>query len=86
MQQMTELPDQTREFLANLRPEELKSLRVLVELSADDIQEGFKLVRDVKTVGRFGRWFTLTVVSILVAAVVFYENVIKLVGYIKGTP
>lgn len=43
---LAELPEGTREFLAGLRPYELETLQAIVELPADDVRAGFKLVRD----------------------------------------
>lgn len=81
---MLELSEQTRKFLSGLRDDELKTLEAIVALPADDVREGFKLVRDMRTVGRFGRWLTLTVVSVFIGTVVLYEYVLKALGYFKG--
>lgn len=81
---MTELPANTREFLARLRPDELETLQAIVDLPAADVREGFKMVRDIRTVGRFGRWLIVTVVSVFIATVVLYEYILKTIGYLKG--
>lgn len=81
---MTDLPEKTREALASLRPEELETLLVIVELDAEDVKDGVKLVRDLRAVGRFGRWLIITAVSIFIASVVLYENILKAISYAKG--
>ncbi|MBN9155816.1 hypothetical protein [Microbacterium sp.] len=81
---LAELPEGTREFLAGLRPDELATLQAIVELPAEDVRAGFKLVRDARTVGRFGRWFIVSAISFFIGAVVLYEYVLKALGYLKG--
>jgi len=83
---LVELPEETREFLAGLRPDELETLQAIVELPAEDVRDGFKLVRDMRTVGRFGRWLILTVVAIFIGTVTLWENGLKVIGWMKGGP
>jgi len=51
-QRPEELPPGTRDWLADLRPDELKTLQAVVELPADDVRQAFKMVHDIRTVGR----------------------------------
>ncbi len=81
-----ELPHDTREWLATLREDELETLKALVDLPADDVRDGFKLVRELRTVGRWMRLLILTVVAIFVATVTLYENTLKVLGWFKGSP
>lgn len=81
---MLELPENTRRWLASLRPDELKTLEAVLELPAEDVRDGFKMVRDIRTVGRFGRWLIVTVVSVFIATVVLYEYILKAIAYLKG--
>lgn len=83
-EKLIELPERTREFLAGLRPDEIDTLTMLVELPADDVREGFQLVRDIRTVTRALRWVILTVLAVLVGGVALYENFVKFIGYWKG--
>lgn len=81
---LMELSENAREFLATLREDELETLKAIVELPADDVREGFKLVRDLRAVGRFMRWLILTVVAIFVGTMTLYENILKAIGWLKG--
>jgi hypothetical protein len=81
---LIELPHDTREWLATLREDELETLKALVDLPADDVRDGFKLVRELRTVGRWMRLLILTVVAIFVATVTLYENTLKVLGWFKG--
>lgn len=70
---MNELPLETREFLANLRKEDL-----------DTLEEGVKLVNALKTVGRFSRWVILGILSIFLGGVLIWENVLKVIAWMKS--
>lgn len=70
---MAELPEETREFLARLRPEDLATL-----------EEGVKLVNAVKTVGTFIKWLLVGVLGIAVGTVMLWESVQKIVGWLKA--
>lgn len=82
---LAELPEETRLFLAGLRPDELDALSALVKMPSQDIEEGFKLVRDFRTVTRALRWTILTVIAIFIGGITLYENFLKFIGYLKGT-
>ena len=83
---LEELPQDTRDWLADLRPDELKTLQAVVELPADDVRQAFKMVHDLQTVGRFTKWLVITFIGIFLGTVVLYENIIKVIGYIRGGP
>ncbi|MDW5313716.1 hypothetical protein R6X40_06230 [Rhizobium sp. PL01] len=84
---LIELPHDTREWLATLREDELETLKALVDLPANDVRDGFKLVRDLRTVGRFIRFSVVLILAMLVATVTLYENMIKVFSWFKaGTP
>ena len=83
---LEELPPGTRDWLADLRPDELKTLQAVVEMPADEVREAFKMVQDLRTVGRFTKWVTITFVGLFLATVVLYENIIKVIGYLRGGP
>lgn len=81
---LAELPEGTREFLAGLRPDELQTLKAVIELPAEDVRDGFKMVRDLRAVGRFTRAAIITLVGLFIAAVTFYENVLKVATFLRG--
>lgn len=83
---LIELPHDAREWLATLREDELETLKAVVELPAEDVRDGFKLVRDLRAVGRFMRLLILSVLAVFVAAVSLYENLLKVLGWFKGGP
>jgi hypothetical protein len=57
---LEELPPGTRDWLADLRPDELKTLQAVVEMPEDEVREAFEMVRDLRTVQRFTKWPVLT--------------------------
>lgn len=69
---MTELPEETRAFLARLRPEDLTTL-----------EDGVRLVGAIRTVGKAVRWLIVIVVGTVVGTVMFYENVVKLINGVR---
>jgi len=85
-EKLKDLPPETRDWLANLRPDEMKTLQAVVEMPADDVREAFRLVRDLRTVGRFTRVVVITSVSIFVGTIMLYEQIVKVIGYFKGGP
>ena len=85
-EKMVELPEKTRAFLAGLRPGELKTLEAIIEMPAEDVREGFRMVRDMRTVGKFMRWLLLSMIALFVGSIMLYENILKVIGYLKGGP
>ena len=70
---MTELPTETREFLARLRPEDLETL-----------VEGVRLVNAFRTLGRVARWVVLTAGGLLLAGVALWETIERLIVRMRG--
>ncbi|KAB2730799.1 hypothetical protein [Brucella intermedia] len=68
---MAELPEETREFLSQLREEDIALMK-----------DGLDLVRSVRTIGRFMRWVVLGVLATLIGVVSLYENVMKMWSWI----
>lgn len=64
---MAELPEETREFLSQLREEDIALMK-----------DGLDLVRSIRTIGRFMRWVALGVLATLIGVVSLYENVMKM--------
>jgi hypothetical protein len=85
-EKMVELPKDTRAFLARLRPDELETLEAIVAMPAEDVRDGFRMVRDMRTVGKFMRWLILSMIALFVGSIMLYENVLKFLGYFKGGP
>ncbi len=85
-EKMVELPEKTRAFLAGLRPDELKTLEAIIEMPAEDVREGFRMVRDIRTVGKFMRWLLVSMIALFVGSIMLYENIQKAIGYLKGGP
>ncbi|UDF29958.1 UNVERIFIED_ORG: hypothetical protein LHK14_01165 [Roseateles sp. XES5] len=70
---MAELPKETREFRARLRPDDLETL-----------EDGVRLVNAVRTVGTFFKWVIVGLLGFVVGTVMFYESVTKIVAWFKG--
>lgn len=70
---MVELPRETREFLARLRPDDLETL-----------EDGVRLVNAVRTVGTFFKWVIVGILGLVVGTVMFYESVSKIIGWFRA--
>jgi hypothetical protein len=70
---LAEIPAETRQFLARLRPEDLQELEGMIH---DRIF--------VKTLGRFGKWIALGVLAIAVGIVAMHESAMKILGWVRG--
>ena len=69
---MSELPPETREFLAQLRKEDI-----------DTLKEGVKLVNAIGTVGTFAKWLIAGVLGLFVGMVMFAEAVQKIMAWFR---
>lgn len=69
-----DLPPETRKFIEDLRPEDIGHLR-----------DGLKTVREIKTISKFAKWFTIMLIGTFIATVGFAENVMKVIGWFRGT-
>jgi hypothetical protein len=63
------LPEETRKWLEQLRPEDLK-----------DLDEARRFHHDAKAVGRFAKWLALGVAGAFLLAAQFGDSVVKLFG------
>lgn len=68
---MQDLPVETREFLSRLRKEDLAML-----------EEGVRFLTAVRTVGAFVKWLLIGILGIVVGTVMFYDSVMKILGWI----
>lgn len=68
---LMELPEETRKFLAQLRDDDLETLK-----------DGLNLVISLRTVGTFMKWLILFVVGTFVGGVMIWENVLKVIRFL----
>ena len=68
-----DLPEETQEFLEDLRPEELSLLR-----------EAIRFMGAVKTVGTFVKWLIILICGSFIGAVAFGEALMKVKNYLLG--
>jgi hypothetical protein len=64
----------------------LKTLQVVVELRAANVRQTFKMVHNLQTVGWFRKWLVIMFIGIVLGTVVLHENIIEVIGYIRGGP
>ncbi|MBD0416490.1 hypothetical protein [Oryzicola mucosus] len=81
---LAELPEATRKFLAGLRDDELETLKVVVELPADDVRKGFEMVKAAQTVGKFTKWLIVGCIALFLGTVALWEGVIRFIVLFKG--
>lgn len=67
-----DLPPKTKQFLSNLRPEEV-----------DTLNDGIRLVEAIKTVGVFMKWVIIGALGVLAGVVMFGESVMKIAAWFK---
>jgi hypothetical protein len=67
-----DLPERTKEFLTNLRDEEI-----------DTLTDGIRLVNAVRTVGTFIKWVIIGLLGILSGIVMFGETLMKIAVWFK---
>lgn len=70
-ERMAELPEETRQFLAELDDKDIATLR-----------DGLGLVRSMMTVGRFSKWVIIMLAGIFFGGVMFVEAVQKIWNWI----
>lgn len=69
---MTELPPETRAFLARLRPEDIAIL-----------EKAIRLMASVLVVGGAVKWLLITILGIFAGIIMFWESVQKLLGWLR---
>ena len=67
-----ELPDETQEFLSQLRGDDIETLK-----------DGLRLVIAMHTVGRLMKWMIVAVVGTFIGTVMLYENILKVLNWIN---
>lgn len=68
-----DLPDETKNFLANLRPDEVATLN-----------DGIRLVNAIRTVGTFMKWLIVGSLGFVVGVVMLGESLSKILNWMKG--
>lgn len=67
-----ELPDETQEFLSQLREDDIETLK-----------DGLRLVIAMRTVGTFMKWLIVGVLGFVVGIVMFGEAILKIVAWFR---
>ncbi len=67
-----DLPEATKDFLINLRPEEVVTLN-----------DGIRLVNAIRTVGTFMKWVIVGVLGIVVGIVLLGESIGKIIAWLR---
>lgn len=70
-----DLPERTKQFLSDLRPDEV-----------DTLNDGIRLVRSIATVGAFVKWCIVGVLGLAVGAVMLGESAAKIFSWFKPPP
>ncbi|MFI5411280.1 hypothetical protein [Kaistia sp. UC242_56] len=86
-----DLPKETRDFLDELRPEEVETIRKIARLGKDgtaQLLEAIKLAQSVMTVGRFARWAIIGLLGVFFGAVLLAEKIMQVVSWFSsgGSP
>ncbi|MCV0388084.1 MAG: hypothetical protein K5821_17205 [Nitrobacter sp.] len=68
-----DLPTRTKQFLSNLRDEEI-----------DTLNDGIRLVSAIRTVGTFMKWVIVGLIGILAGFVMIGESISKIASWMKG--
>ncbi|MBN9600823.1 MAG: hypothetical protein J0G28_14280 [Afipia sp.] len=67
-----DLPEKTKDFLTNLREEEI-----------DTLSDGIRLVGAIRTVGTFVKWVIVGLIGIFAGIVLFGESVMKILSWFR---
>lgn len=67
-----ELPDETQEFLSQLRGDDIETLK-----------DGLRLVIAMRTVGIFMKWLIVGILGLVMGVVMFGEAMIKIITWLR---
>ena len=67
-----ELPEETQEFLSQLRGDDIETLK-----------DGLRLVIAMRTVGRLMKWMIVAIVGTFIGTVLLYENILKVLNWVN---
>lgn len=68
-----DLPERTKDFLSNLRDDEI-----------DTLNDGIRLVGAIRTVGTFAKWLIVGVIGIFAGVVMLGESIAKIALWFRG--
>ena len=68
-----ELPDETQEFLSQLRGDDIETLK-----------DGLRLVMAMRTVGKLVKWLIVGIVGTFIGTVMLYENIMKVLSWLSS--
>lgn len=68
-----DLPERTKDFLLNLRDDEI-----------DTMNDGIRLVGAIRTVGTFVKWVIVGIVGIFAGIVMFGESIARIAAWFRG--
>ena len=68
-----DLPERTKDFLLNLRDDEI-----------DTMNDGIRLVGAIRTVGTFVKWLIVGVVGLFAGVVMFGESIARIAAWFRG--
>lgn len=72
MTRFDDLPEETKQFLTSLRPEEVQTLN-----------DGIRLVNAIRTVGTFMKWVIVGILGFVVGVVMLGDSIAKIIGWIR---
>lgn len=70
---LAELPEDTRQFLAELSPEDLKAFRA-----------GLPIIRAILGFGKVTRWLAITCLGLLAGVVLIGDSIVRIIGWVRG--
>src|SRR5689334_12310590 len=79
-----DLPAEARSFLRNASPETLKWLKDARPDEIKQLDEGIKLVRSSRTVGKFVKWIIISGIGAFILASQFGDAVVKIWNLFRG--
>ena len=68
-----DLPERTKDFLSNLRDDEI-----------DTLNDGIRLVGAIRTVGTFAKWVIVGIIGIFAGIVMLGESIQKIALWFRG--
>lgn len=68
-----DLPQRTKDFLSNLRADEI-----------DKLSNGIRLVSAIETVGTFVKWVIVGIVGLFAGVVMLGESAMKIAAWFRG--
>lgn len=89
MSEELDVRKETREFLEDLRPDEVLALKELLKIVSETggierIRRGLQLSVQAETVGRFAKWAFFGLLGIFTFFVSFAEQISKVMAMFRG--